>query len=439
MNTRRLFALATLVSLPAWAANWPQWRGPTFNGSSDEKNPPTSFSKTDNIAWSLDLPGPAASTPVIWEDTVLVSTTDTSAQSLLAMGVDRKTGRVLWKNKIAEAYRRDDRSNFASPSPATDGKHAVFFYGNGELVSFDLKGEKQWSKNVQKEFGEFAFQWTFSTSPLIAHGKLYLQVLQRDVPVNGRGRKDGPNESSLIAMDLDTGKTLWRSVRPSEAVAESREAFSTPVPFEHNGRPEILIAGGDAVTGHDPGTGAELWRWATWNPDKITHWRFVPSPVAGAGIVLVCAPKGSPAYAVKAGGKGRLDDSQLAWKSTDNRAISSDVPTPAFYDGDFILLSDVKKSISRVEPATGKARWTVELPGRAKFEASPTVVDGKAYLLNFAGDVAVVDVQKGALISGLIPMGEAGDDMTRSVIPVSHQQLFVRTNSKLYCVGTAGR
>jgi len=380
------------------------------------------------------MPGPSAATPVIHGDTVFVSSTDTTAQSLVAMAVDRKTGRVRWKETASEGYRRDDRSNYASPSPVTDGARVVFFYGNGELVSYDFQGHKQWSRNIQKDLGEFAFQWTFSSSPLIYGGKLYLQVLQRDVPANGRGRKDGSNESYLLAMDPATGKTLWRVVRPSEAVAESREAFSSIVPFEHGGRKELLIAGGDCVSGHDPETGKELWRWGTWNPDKITHWRFVPSPVGGDGVVLACAPKGSPVYAVKAGGSGVLDDNHIAWKSTENRVISSDVPTPAFYGGDFVVLSDVRKTLSRVEPKTGKSKWSLELPGRAKFEGSPTVVDGRAYMMNFAGEVAVVDIEKGTLIS-VVPMGEERDDMTRSVVPVAHGQLFIRTNKRLYCVG----
>ena len=416
------------------AADWPQWRGPAFNGSSDEKNPPINFSKSEGVKWTVDLPGPSAATPIVFGDYVFVSTPDLETQSVVALAIDRKSGKMLWKDKVADGYRRDDRSNYAAPSPATDGKRVVFFYGNGEMVAYELTGKRIWSRNIQKDYGEFAFQWTFSTSPLLYEGKLYMQVLQRDVPANGRGRKDGPNESYLLAMDPATGKSLWKIVRPCEAVAESRESFSTPVPFEHAGRKEILVVGGDCITGHDPETGKELWRWGTWNPDKITHWRLVPSPAAGAGIILACAPKGSPVYAVKAGGQGTLSDSHIAWKSVEQRMVSSDVPTPAFYGGDFLLLSDMRKAISRVEPSSGKVKWTLELPGRSKFEASPTVADGKAYLINFAGDVAIVDVEKGELIK-MIPMGEERDDMTRSVVALARGQLFIRTNRKLYCIG----
>jgi outer membrane protein assembly factor BamB len=267
---------------------------------------------------------------------------------------------------------------------------------------------------------------------LLHGGKLYMQILQRNSPVHGRGKQGG--ESFILAFEPATGKELWKVTRPSAAVAESLESFSTPMPFEHGGRKEILIAGGDCMTGHDPESGKELWRWGTWNPTKIGHWRLVPSPVAGAGIVLACAPKGAPIYAIKAGGSGTLDDSAIAWTSTEDRNISADVPTPLFYKGDFFVLNEAKRTLARVEPATGKAKWTAELPGRSKFEASPTGADGKVYVMNFRGEVSVVDADKGTVLQ-TIPMAEADEDIIRSSIAAAQKQLFIRTNKKLYCVG----
>jgi outer membrane protein assembly factor BamB len=269
-------------------------------------------------------------------------------------------------------------------------------------------------------------------------------VWQRATPVNGRGRGGRGDagggdakliESFLLALDPANGSTLWRQVRPSDAVQESHEAYTTPIPFEYKGRKEIILAGGDCLTGHDPETGRELWRWGTWNPRKIGSWRLVPSPVAGGGVVLACAPKGDPVYAVKAGANGVVPEADIAWKSDQKREVSSDVPTPAFYDGDFFVLSDVRKHLSRIEPATGNEKWTIELPGRAKFEASPTAADGKIYLMNFAGDVVVVEAAKGEILD-TIAMGEPGDDMTRSAIAVSNGELFIRTNHKLFCIGS---
>ena len=432
-------ALAAILLLPLFgiklsAGNWPQWRGPNFDGSSTEEKLPDDFSKTNNVKWVAELPGPSAATPIIWQDHVFVSSTDLKTKSLHALAFDRRTGKELWNQEVSPAFAQDNMSNFASPSPTTDGQLVYFYYGNGELVAFDFAGKKIWSRNLQQDYGQFAYQWTYAASPTLHGGRLFIQVLQRDVPVHGRGRKDGPSDSYLLALDPKTGKEIWKHVRSSDAQQESREAFSTPIPFESQGRAELLVAGGDCLTGHDPKTGAELWRWGTWNPTRITHWRFVPSPVAGGGVVLACAPKGSPIYAIKQGGQGTLDDSAIAWKSAE-REISSDVCTPLFYRGKFYVLNGDKKMLARVEPVTGKVDWLGDLETRVKIEGSPTGADGKIYFQNFRGDVFVVAAGDEFKLLRTIPMGDDGDDQLRSVVVASQGNLFIRTGSKLYCVG----
>ncbi len=430
-----LFACAlALLPLSTRAENWPQWRGPFFNGASSEKDLPVEFSRTSNVKWVAPLPGTSAATPIIWEDHVFVSSLEERTKTLHALALDRASGKFLWDQEVAVGYGHDDKSNFASPSPVTDGKVVVFLYGNGEVAAFDFAGKKLWSRNLEKDYGQFAYQWTYGASPTLYDGKLFLQVLQRDEPVHGRGRSEGPIDSYLLAVEPQTGKSLWKHTRQSEAHMESHEAYSTPIPFQHNGRTELLVTGGDSVTGHSLKDGEELWRWGTWNPTRITHWRLVTSPVAGGGVVVVCAPKGSPIYACKAGAKGRQDDAVLAWKSSD-REVTSDVSTPLFYKGRFyVLKGEQRPSISRVEPATGKVEWSGELDSRIKIEASPTGADDKIYFQNFRGEVFVVAAGDQFKVLKTIPMGDEGDDQLRSSIAVSQGELFIRTGHKLYCV-----
>jgi len=437
------FLVFVLVAVSvARAGDWPQWRGPYFNGSTDEKNLPSNWSsprgslrRTDNVAWSVDLAGSSAATPIIWGDRVFLSGVDSDRDTLLAMCFDRTNGKLLWRHDVAKGISQDSRSTYAASSPVTDGKIVVFFYANGDLVCFDLNGRRQWARNIHNDYGPFAFGWTFGSSPTLFNGRLYLQVLQRDVPVRGRGLKDRKNESYLLAMDPGTGKTLWRQIRPSKARAESREAFTTPIPFSFNGNQQLLIVGGDALTGHDLETGKELWRWGTWNPRRITHWRHVPSPITGDGVILVCAPKNYPVYAIRPTGTGVQDDSAIVWVSQEVREVSSDVPTPAYYDGDFFVLSDLRKRLSRVKPQTGKVNWTIQTPGNAKYEASPLAADGKIYIINHAGEAAVIDASNGDVLN-LIPMDKpSGREVVRASISAAYGQLFIRTTRRLYCVG----
>ncbi len=429
MKHLALTVCVLLFHAPLEAGNWAQFRGPHFNGSTEETNLPSDWSTTKNVVWATELPGASAASPVVWGDHIFISSAD-KEEKLCAICLDRKTGDILWRRNIADDVRKDPKSNFSSPTPATDGNLVVFFYGNGDLVTFDFDGNEIWKRNIQKDYGQFAFGWTFSTSPLLYAGKLYMQVLQGDTAVRGRG----PSESYLLALDPKTGQELWRTLRPSKAVAESREAFTTPVPFEFNGRKELLVAGGDAISGHDPASGKELWRWGTWNEKRIGHWRLVPSPVAGDGVILACAPKKQPIYAVKAGGKGTLSDDDLAWVSREHRAISSDVPTPAFADGDFFVLGDGTRTLLRVDPQTGEAKWSARLPGRDKYEASPLVADGKVYVVDFGGHTSVYDMANGNQLASMQMVEKRSRHVIRSSIIAAQGQLFIRTPDKLFCI-----
>lgn len=440
-TTLAALALILGAAAGALAGDWPNWRGPHHNGSSDETNLPARFSPTEGVRWAAELPGPSAATPVVWKDRVFLTAADLKEKKLLALCLETSTGKLLWQHDVGTGYRPagmgneialDYRSNYASPSPVTDGQRVIFFYGNGDLAAFALDGKKLWARNLQKEYGDFCFGWTFSSTPLLYEGRLYCQILQRDIPVSGRGRPG--SESYLLALDPATGEELWKAVRPSPAKMESREAFTTPIPLEHNGRKEIVLAGGDLLSGHDPATGKELWRWGTWN---VNHnhpaLRLVPSPVAGGGVIIVAAPKREPVYAVRAGGNGDITGTGLAWKSAERGPVTSDVPTPLFYRGKFYVASDLRRNVSCVEPADGTVRWTTELPGPAMCWASPTGADGKIYLMSLRGEVHVLDAATGELLA-TNPMAEDENEI-RSTVVAAQGSLFIRTNTRLYRVG----
>lgn len=444
MRLRQFAALAMLTfPLSAAAQDWPHWRGPYLDGSTRVAGLSIDFDAETRVRWRTPLPGPGAGTPIVLGDRVFVTSLDLENESRVAICLDRATGEEDWRRTIADVYlpegagklKLHDRSNYASPSPVTDGEVVVFFYGSGDLAAFSLVGEPRWSHNLQQEYGDFAFQWTFSASPTLFEGRLYLPVLQRDQPANGYG-KEG-SESFLLALDPKTGETLARHVRPSDARMESLESYATMIPYVgEGGRKELLVVGGDVITGHDPLSLEELWRWGTWNEGhREMWWRVVPSPVVGGGVVLVCAPKRAPVYAVRLGGDGGLDEGGLVWKSEGKRnPVSSDVPTPLFLDGAFYVLSDVRGALSKVDPATGAVDWTVEMPGRSLWRASPTGADGKIFCMNHAGTVAVIDASTGELLHEAA-FGDEDDDLTRSTVVVAHGDLFIRTNAALFCVG----
>jgi outer membrane protein assembly factor BamB len=427
--------------------NWMNWRGPSYNGSTTSSAKlPAKFDGEKDYKWKAPLPGSSAATPIIYNNYVFVSSIQPIKDakhkgrgSLLALCFSKDNGKLLWKREAGSGYRPgsgdgadyqlDSKSNYASPSAVTDGERVIFFFGNGDLVSYRFDGEEEWRRNIQKDYGDFCFQWTFSSSPTLHGGKLYLPVLQRNEAVHGRGKTD--SLSYLLCMNPADGKTIWKHVRPSNANKESLESFGTIIP--HDG--QLLVAGGDVLTGHDPGNGKEIWRWGTWNPNhKEAWWRLVPSPVVGSGVVLVCAPKKAPVFAAKLGLKGNIQgNAGLVWNSAETPTLTSDVPTPLFYDGYFYILSDLRKSLSRVEPKTGKTIWSISLPGKYKWRSSPTGGDGKIYTMNHNAEVIVVSAKDGSVLH-LAKMGGSYDDNTRSSVAIAGNNLFIRTNENLYCI-----
>lgn len=302
--------LGLLIAVFSWshtalADNWPHWRGPHYTGVSNATNLPTHWSEEENIRWKVDLPGRSAATPIVWQDRVFTTALDVETSDLVAVCVDRNNGEVLWRQTLGIASWTDRRNNSpAAPSPATDGELVYFLYGTGDLAALNFDGEVIWSRNLQREFGDFQVQFGYGASLTVYDGALYFLLLQRD---------RGEQESFLLAIDSNTGEDLWRHVRDSDARDESLEAYTTPIPHTDNGRTEILVFGADYATGHDPKTGEELWRWGNYNPRKINHWRIVPTPVAGEGRVFVAAPKREPLISLYLGGEGSLDDNSVSW------------------------------------------------------------------------------------------------------------------------------
>ena len=428
------FSLVTPAVAPA--ENWPNWRGPSWNGASPETGLPTTFSKTEGVKWKVDLPGIGASTPVIWGDAVFLTAADGDSGSV-ALCLDRKTGKEQWR-KSFPGVPYDARSNFASSSATTDGNKVVFFFGNGPLACYDFSGNELWTIDVVALYGDFCFQWTFSSSPVLQDGKVFLQVLQRDTPVHDRGKQGA--ESFLLALNAETGEEAYRHVRMTEAKNESRESFATPVPMEIKGRRELVIAGGDVLTGHDPETGKELWRWGTWNPDhKEEWWRLVPSPVLGAGAILACGPKNSPVFAVEAGLEGNHQGQDgLRWATTPSKELplTTDVATPLFYEGRFYLIDHgATRSLSCIDPVSGKVLYTERTGSREKFEASPSGADGKIYLMNQLGDVFVFKAGDQYELLHQTSMGTSMKNISRASIAISQGALWVRTDTELFCIG----
>ena len=399
----------------AFAENWPNWRGPTRDGISAETNLPVEWDTEQNIAWKRAMPAWSGSTPVIWNELIFINVA-VDDDNLELWCLDRNTGETQWARPLSDGNRRLRKQNMSSPSPVTDGERVWVMTGTGIIKAFDFEGDELWTRNIPESYGAFGLNWGYASSPLLHGHALYVQVL------HGM-RTDDP--SYVLRLNAETGETVWRVERPTEAVRESPDSYTTPALLEYDGTTEIVITGGDAVTGHALDTGRELWRADGLNPTRNRSYRIIASPVVHDGLIY--APtRVKPLLALRPGGRGDVLDTNVVW-ATDN---GPDVPTPVtdgelFYvvnDSGIVFVSDAKTG----DPVYGPVRIQT-----GTYSASPVLADGKIYITNEGGMTTVF--KTGPTFEVLAE--NDFDDYCLSSPAISDGQIFIRTTGHLYAIG----
>ena len=396
------------------AENWPQWRGPSLNGISGEKNLPIRWSSTQNVAWKLALPALSGSTPIVSGDRIFLNVADQN--NLYLWCVDRARGVPIWKQFLGGGNVRMQKQNMSSPSPVTDGRHVWVMTVTGILKGFDFDGKELWTRDIQKDYGRFGLNWGYGSSPLLYGDALFVQVL------HGMRTRD---PSYLLRIDTTTGRTVWRVERPTPARFESPDAYTTPALLRYGTSTEIVITGGDVVTGHDPSTGKELWRASGLNPDNDGSYRIVASPVVH-GELIVAPTRERPMLVLKAGGRGDVTKSHVLWSF----GSGPDVPTPVT-DGTYLYVINDRGIMWCLDAKTGKEVYARQRLRPATYSGSPVLADDKIYITNEDGVTVVV---KAGPRFEVLAENDV-DDYTLSSPAISEGQIFIRTTKFLYCIG----
>ena len=411
-----LLAVLSCLLTASYGGNWPQWRGPNLNGYSEEQHLPTSWSTTENIVWKTPLPEWSGATPIIWESRIFLNVASGDQLSLWCL--DRDTGKVLWRSSMGDGNVKLRKQNMSSPSPVTDGTRVWALTGTGVLKAFDFGGKELWARRLQEDYGPFGLNWGYASSPLLYGDRLFIQVLH--------GMKtDEP--SYVMAVDGETGTTLWRVTRPTDAIRESPDSYTTPALLNYGSRKEIVVSGGDYVTGHDLNSGKELWRAAGLNPEKKRANRMIASPTVNKDMIYAPSRR-NPLLAFRA---QPADSSvpEVLWL-TDK---GPDVPSPVS-DGKYLYIVDDKGIIWCRDALSGKEYWGPERIETGTYSASPVVADGKVYATSEDGVTSVV-------VAGPKFKLLAVNDLqgyTLSSPAISDGQIFIRTDSHLYCIGERG-
>jgi outer membrane protein assembly factor BamB len=309
------------------------------------------------------------------------------------------------------------KHNMSSPSPVTDGKNVWVMTGTGVLKAFDFDGKEVWARDFQKDFGRFNMQYGYGASPLLYEDSLYIPVLQGFF---------GSDPSYVLRISKANGRTIWRVERPTQARRESPDAYTTPALLQYGSNTEIVVVGGDVVTGHDPSTGRELWRANGLNPYNDGAHRIVASPVVFGEMIFVPSRE-RPLLALKAGGRGDVSRSNLLWTFNNG----PDVPTPAT-DGTYLYVVNDRGILWCLDAKTGRELYGRQRLRSATYSGSPVVADGKVYVTNEDGLTVVF---KAGPTFELLAENDL-DDYTLSSPAISDGQIFIRTAKFLYAIGT---
>jgi outer membrane protein assembly factor BamB len=272
-------------------------------------------------------------------------------------------------------------------------------------------------RDIQADYGRFGLNWGYASSPLLHQDHLYVQVLH--------GMKtDDP--SYVLKIDAKTGKTIWRVERPTNAIRESPDSYTTPAVLRYDGKTEIVITGGDVVTGHDPATGKELWRMDGLNPRNNQNYRIVASPVIAGGLVI--APtRNTPMLAIKPGGSGDITATHLAWSFDQG----PDVPSPVS-DGKLLYVLRDNGVLHALDVQTGSIVYGPERLKPDNYSASPVLADGRIYAISEnEGTTTVFSAGPKYEMLAENPLS----DYCLASPAMSEGQIFIRTTQFLWAIG----
>ena len=443
--------------------NWPQWRGPLQNGTAPQGDPPLEWSEAKNVKWKVSIPGEGAATPIIWDRLVFVQTAvptgkkmepktpdagDTAPNSAAAnpppggpagpggppgrggpggggrgrMGggpkpteyyqftilcLDRQSGNVLWKQVAREevpheGYREGDGS-FASSSPLTDGQHVFAYFGSRGLYCYSMEGKLQWSQDlgrmrVSNGFGE-------GSSPALYQDTLIVNW-------------DNEGDSFIIALDKNSGKTLWKNPR------EERTSWSTPLVVVHDGKPQVITDASGKIRSYDLAGGKLLWECA-----GLTR-NVIPSPVARDGTVYSMSGfMGNALLAIQLGRTGDLTGTDaIAWTYKKSTPY---VPSPLLCGDRLYFFAGNNAILSCFDATSGKALIDAErIEGLQGVYASPVAANGRVYLVGRNGATVVIKQsdQLEKLASNQL------DEKFDASPAIAGRDLFLRGHSSLYCI-----
>ena len=424
------FVLSVQISLAQNSrTQWGQWRGPLGTGESPSANPPVRWSETENVRWKTQIPGLGHSSPVVWKQTVFVTTAIPFGEKFepiadkapgshdnlkvsqkfkfVVLAINRADGKIKWQTEVHQAIPHEGAhvsASLASASPVTDGKHVIASFGTYGIYCFDFDGKLIWRKSLGKMLTKHG------------HGEgASPAMFENTVIINW----DHEGDSFVVALNKNSGEEIWRVNR------DEVTSWSSPIIYAHKGNPQVIVAGTGAVRGYDLASGKVIWECSGLSNN------IVATPIALDGIVYV-----GSSYEIKSmfairldGAKGDITGSKnVVWKRASRTPY---VPSPLLYRDSLYFLRHYQGILTVAKAQTGdETIGPFRLNGLGNVYASPVAADGKIFITDRDGTTMVISQKE---MPRLLSANRLNDSFSASAALVD-RELFLRGEKFLYCL-----
>ncbi len=414
---------------------WPQWRGPSADGVARNANPPLSWSESENVAWKVPIPGKGSSSPIIWDDTIFVSTAvpigeptktpepeptgggrrrgprgiqPTQVQQFTILAIRRSDGGVAWKKILSETLPHEGThptGTWASPSPVTDGEHVYAFFGSWGLYCLTMDGEVVW----QKDFGDMQIRLGFGegSSPALFGDRIVVTW-------------DHQGQSFIVALDKNTGREIWRKDR------DEITSWASPLIVDFEGKPQVVTNATNKVRSYDLGSGELIWETTGMTTNVI------PTPIFSDGLVFVTSGfRGNALLAIRlADARGDIaGSSAIAWSLDKDTPYT---PSPVLVDNTLYFLKRNNGVLSSFDARTGQIRYgPVRLEDVPNVYASPVSAANRVYIAGREGTTLVLEHGPEFKVLSVNPLDD-GFDASPAIVD---DELYLR-GKNLYRIST---
>jgi outer membrane protein assembly factor BamB len=389
-------AVSAGLTLEQLKNNHNSFRGPLGQGIIYHENIPTEWDGESgtNVLWKTTVPKHGYNSPIVWDNKVFLAGADEASREVYCFNAN--TGELIWTG-VADNIpgspstlpRVTEDTGLSASTMTTDGKRVFAIFATGDVIAFDMNGNRVWAKNLGVPDNHYGH----SSSLITWDGKLFIQF-----DTNRGGR--------VIALDVATGETVWDTQR------DANISWASPVLAEIDGEYQLLLTADPIVAGYNINNGEEIWA------VEAMMGEVGPSVAYSDGIVFA-ANEYAQMVAIDA------STHEIIW---DDNMYLPEASSPLAQEGLLIIATSYGVLVC-YDAKTGEQHWEHDV-GTTLY-SSPMVVDGKLYMMDNDGVMRIYDFAKEMNLISENALGE-----TFGTSPAfGDGRIYIRGEENLYCIG----